>query len=148
MENTKYGKWFDDVNMKTGSADATRQLFRCLSVPEDGSGLLLILAFAVQAIEQSVGKDSMYQAWVSHIRLVYTATANLVARYPTLSKPTSRENKRDTYGPICLIAAISHSKLHQTVLESMGWILVDALRSNVQISVKTAQQRMRPANSH
>jgi hypothetical protein len=140
MSETTYGAWFDNLVKKTGELVATRRILQAIGCPATGNGLLVVVDLVAKSLSAAVGNHHDFRPWVEHAQLVYTATQSLVVQRTTLSKPTKKEHDLDTYGRLCKLGEIGHLKLVPSVLESIGWMLIDAIRSNEPLSVKTGEQ--------
>jgi len=140
MTEIKYGAWFDDLVKKTGNATATLKFLRAVRTPGTGSGLLVVLDLISKAVHTCSGHLEDYQEWATHLQLLYAATSSLVTKQTSLSKPSNREKALEVYGELCTLGELGHLKLAPAVLESIGWMLLDALRQNEPLSSKTANQ--------
>ena len=140
MTEIKYGAWFDDLVKKTGNATATLKFLRAVRTPVTGSGLLAVLDLISKAVHTCSRHLEDYQEWATHLQLLYAATSSLVTKQTSLSKPSNREKALEVYGGLCTLGELGHLKLAPAVLESIGWIILDALRQNEPLSSKTVNQ--------
>lgn len=140
MNNKTYGIWFEELLLKAGLPEATRRLFNTLAVPINGAGAFLVLGIVNKGVSLSAQKNTELASWSSQINAVYGALASMVGRFPILSSVTDRELNLDTFGPFANLASIGERRLFPSVLECIGWIAIQALRVNEEISPKTASQ--------
>lgn len=140
MDKNTYASWFDELLSKAGRHDATRRLFNSLAVPTNGAGILSVLGIVAKGCSICAVKNPALELWSSHINVVYGALCSIVSRHPTLSAVTDRELNLDTFGPLSNLGTIGERKLFPSVLESIGWIVMEALRNNEIISTKSAAQ--------
>lgn len=140
MENSTDSNWLAKLVTLTGYPNQTKQVLKMIATPDNGSGLLEATLLIYKSVKSAARGDASHLPLVHHLERMYQATKTLVLKYPGLASPKKRELNLPVYGQFCALAKNVDAQQHGSLLESIGWIVIDALRARVTPNERTVTQ--------